>query len=250
MVLPTGGNFDYVAVVPDGADDGNFECETRSLEPARFMEHKRFGRQRLVGMAPTLTVAEAGLPSESGPGRPWVMRSRLTLTATSPERATVAKAAFHVDRALARRMLPGDVVHLGRTDCAGLALSILRKGELVAAVGAVTIVPLGQTVRAKLPNDLIDEALAVFHRRDPEFEFGEMPVEVIVDDASRILRTHDVGSVGPYEIRVRHGFIPSIPGRDECAAIWHKDLCSSVAAEASAEMLDIYESLMMMMSSQ
>jgi hypothetical protein len=248
MVMPVGGTFDYVAVVPDGADDGNFECGTQSLEPARFKGHKLFG-QRLVGLAPTLTVAEAGLPSESGPGRPWVMRSRLTLTATSPERATVAKASFHVDRALARRMLPRDVVHLGRTDCAGLALSILRKGELVAAVGAVTIVPLGQTVRARLPNDLIDDALAVFRRRDPEFEFGELPVEVIIDGASRILRTDDGGSVGRYEIFVRHGFIPSIPGRDECGAIWHKDLCPSVAARASVEMLDIDEPLAMAMSS-
>jgi hypothetical protein len=236
MAMPASGTFDYVAIVPEAADDGNFECTVQSAEAPRISAHNLID-DRLVGLTPKLTVAEAGITPDPGPGRPFVMRSRLTLTASSPENATVAAASFHVDRALARRMQPGDRLHLGRTHRGGLALSLVRKSELVVAVGAVIDVPLGRLVTAKFPYDLIDDVVAIFRRRDHEFELPEIPVEVIVGGSSKILASGG-GEIGEYEIFVTHGFLPSLPGADACAAIWRTDLCPSVAARATAELMD------------
>jgi len=234
--MPAAGTFDYVAVVPDDANDGIFVCQAESHEDVP-LTGSALADERLVGLKLTLAVADAGLTPENDKGLPWVLRARVTLTASSPERATVAQASFYIDRALARRMLPGDVIHLGRTSCAGLGLAIVRSGELVAAVGAVTKVPLGDRVTARAPRDLSDDAEVVFRRRDPEFEFTRLPIEVIVGGRSAIL---DRGrrTLGDYEIDVIHGFIPGVPGIDESAAIWRKGLCTSVAADASAKLMD------------
>jgi hypothetical protein len=235
MVMPASGTFDYVAIVPEAAADGVFECATQSREQIPITGDE-LSDGRLVGLGPRLTVSDAGLPPEAG-GAPGGMRRRFTLTADSQDRATVAEASFHVDRVLARRMLPGDVVHIGRTACAGLGLSIVRKGELVAAVGAVTAIPLGHSVGARFPRDLIDDAAAIFRRRDPKFEFSEWPIEIVVDGDSLII-FNGGGEVRGYAVSVRHGFISGDPGSDVCAAIWRTDLCPAVAARASAELMD------------
>jgi len=239
MVMPLCGTFDYVAVVPDDAADGLFVCQAESHEDVP-MQGSHLSDDRLVGLTPTLAVTDAGLTPENDKGLPWVMRALMRLTAKSEARATVAEAGFHVDRALARRMLPGDILHLGRTGCAGLGLSIVRQGQLVAAVGAVTTVPLGHGITARSPYDLTDDATAVFRRRDPEFTFLRLPIEVIVGGRSVIL---DAGrrTLGEYEIDVLHGFIPGVPGTNESAAIWRKGLCTSVAADASARLMAHHE---------
>jgi len=226
--MHTSGTFDYIAVVPDTANDGLFECRAESRKPA--------SDRRLVGLAPTLAVAEAGLTPDTSSGQPWVMRARVTLTASSRTEAAIADASFHIDRALARRMQPGDVIHLTRTTCASLALSIVRDGELVAAVGAVTAVPLGHHVTAHTPQDLVEDAAAVFRRRDFEFDFGTLPVEVVVTGRSVILG-HGGRALGGYEIVVIHGWRNGIPGSHECAAIWRADLCTYVAAHASMTLM-------------
>lgn len=237
MILDS-GTFDYVAVVPDDATDGLFECpaHTRELVAVGNSEY----RARLVGLEPKLIVTQAGIPSDTGPGRPWVMRSRLTLAAPKNTRATVAEAFFHVDRALTRRMLPGDEVYLRYTGCGGLGLSVVRRGELVVAVGNIAAVPLGGAVSAKAPLDLFQEARAVFERRDPHFDFPSEPIEITVGDETAIL-FGGVRDIGPYEIFVSHGWMPGLPGTDCCAAIWRKQLCSATAARASMEMLDTLE---------
>ena len=75
------------------------------------------------------------------------MRSRVTLTASAREDATISSISFYVDRDLIRQLRPGDEVHISRTACDCLGLSIIRMGELVAAIGAVTAVDLGRISR-------------------------------------------------------------------------------------------------------
>ena len=66
-----------------------------------------------------------------------------------------------------------------------MCLSVIRSGELIVAVGAVTAVPLGQEVQATIPRDLMEAAEDVFRRRDPGFHFRESPVEIAVSCSSR-----------------------------------------------------------------
>jgi hypothetical protein len=236
MVIHASGTFDYMAVVPDDAADGLFECPAHTH---RDIPNGN-GGSRLVGLEPRLVVSQAGIPSETGPGRPWVMRSRLTLAALDHAGATVAEASFYVDRALTRRMLPGDEVYLSYTDCGGLGLSVVRHGELVVAVGDIAAVPLGDTVQARVPSDLLGDASAVFARRDPHFHFPSTPIELTVADETAVVFS-GIRSLGPYGVFVAHGQLPGIPGTDCCAAIWRKQLCPETAARATMEMLDTIE---------
>src|SRR5688572_24884325 len=105
-MMPLCGTFDYVATVPDRSDGGLFECRAHVREPVVW--HGNDLRDaRLVGIAPMLRVTDAGLTPETDTRRPWVMRSRIALAASSRQQATVAAAFFHVDRALTSNLRSG-----------------------------------------------------------------------------------------------------------------------------------------------
>jgi hypothetical protein len=234
--MPASGTFDYVAIVPERSGDSEFECGGDVRE--RIVTTGDDLRDcRLVGVAPLIRVTDAGLTPDAGPRRPWVMRSRITLTASGRRQATVAEVSFHVDQALTSSMRMGDEIHLARTACGGLGLSVIRGGELVVAAGAVTAVPLGRRVRARIPMDLIARAKAVFRELDPDFEFSEQPLEVSVSGSPSILN-RGRRTVEEYQIFVVHGFLRGIPGTDECGAIFHQGQCPDVAAHASAMLMD------------
>jgi hypothetical protein len=236
MVMPASGRFAYVAIVPERLGTGDFECRAELREPiVRTGDDLR--DSRLVGMTPLLRVLDAGLTPDPGPQRPWVVRSRITLAAAARPLATVAEVSFHVDRALTSSMRQGDEVHLARTGCGGLGLSVIRGGELVVAVGAVTAVPLGRGVQARTPMDLVARAEAVFRDLDPEFAFEERPIELSVRGACSILY-RGRRTVEDYLFFVVHGFLDGIPGTNECAAISHEGRCPNVAAQASAMLMD------------
>ena len=237
MVMPPCGTFAYVAIVPNTIDDGAFECAAESREAVANTGHHLVDR-RLVGLAPVLTMADASLPARTHGGRPEVMRSRVTLTARTPEQATVAMVSFYLSKRLTLRLAPGDVIHLGRTSSSGLGVSVVRSGRLVVAAGAVASVPLGHSASANTPSDLIAGAKAVFRRHDPKFEFMESPLEVTVEGSRAILFRGGRRELGPFDIEVLHGFIPGIPGTDECAAIARRDVCSIYAAVTSATWLE------------
>ena len=153
---------------------------------------------RLVGPAPRLRVSPGGLTPDAGPLRPWVMRSCFTLTASSRKNATVAAASFHVDAALTSRLLEGDVIYLARSSCGGLGLSAVRQDTLIFAVGAVTAVPLGRSVTAQIPMDLVQRAAAVFHERDATFAFPALPLEVVANNC-RVVMLSGRPEVGGYK---------------------------------------------------
>jgi hypothetical protein len=238
MALPPSGTFDYVALVADARETWTAALCT-PIEPTG----DDLVDNRLVGYAPTLDISDAGMPAEvrvspfTGTVRPRVLRSRLTLTATDRKHASVASVAVHIDRALAGAMVPSDKLFIARTHGGGLGLSIVRAGQLVAAVGAVSAVALGGGVHARFPTEAVKEAESAFRKYDPEFELREVPVEIraaghtcVLDRARRRL--------GPYEIFAEHGFYRDEAGGDECVAIWRVGTCSDVAAIASAQLLD------------
>jgi hypothetical protein len=222
--------------MPASLPHGMFECRADLREPlVRSADHDR--DRCLVGPSPLVRVTDAGLTPDASARRPRVLRSRITLTAPSRRHATVAEVWFHVDRTLLACSQPGDQLHLVRTACAGLGLSVIRSGALVVAVGAVTALSLGTNAAARIPGDLITRVEAIFRERDPDFQLPETPVEVLVDGARSILsrgqRTH-----GPYHVWVAHGFLSGLPGTDECAAIWDERLCPKPVAQTSAMLMD------------
>jgi hypothetical protein len=129
-----------------------------------------------------------------------------------------------------------DALHISRTPCAGLGLSVLRDGQLVAAAGAISDVPLGPDVSIGTPGDLVREAECIFRTRDPEFQLRNCPVELRIGNVTRII---DFGrpTIGPYEILVRHGFLRGMPGTDVCVSIERVRVCPDTAAHHSAELI-------------
>jgi hypothetical protein len=120
-----------------------------------------------------------------------------------------------------------------------MGVSIIRDGQLLAAAGAVTAVPLGDSVHARIPCDVASAAEATFKRVDPHFAFRELPVELRISDEIRLLyrgRPH----IGAYEVFVEHGFCAGLPGTDECLAVCATGHCPITAVIASALLLDAH----------
>ncbi len=237
MAISPSGRFRYVVVVPDGAPDSSRDWPVTSFD-AREPVGNHNADERLVGLTPTLRITNAGLTPNPSPARPRVLRSRLTLTARTSHLAAVAGASFCVDKAIVGTLQPGDHLHMVRTGCGGLGVSVVRDDRLVAAAGAVTHLPLGNDVHARIPYDLVDEASAVFAKRDPGFHLPEYPVEFQVGEQVHIRPSSGAyGTMMPYRLVFFHGYREGIPGQDECAAIWHPDRCPDVAASATAQLL-------------
>ena len=241
MVMPYCGTFDYVAIVPDRSADGCFECLAQVREEI-ISSGDDLRDSRLVGVAPVFRITDAGVTPNPGPLRPRVMRSCITLTAPARRQATVAQASFHLDRAVTSSFRPGDVIHLARTGCGGLGLSAIRGGELVVAVGAVTAVPLGCEIEARIPRDLLVAAETIFRQRAPDFEFAELPIEFSVNGFHSVLYGGRP-ELGDFAVFVAHGFLQGVPGTAECAAISRRGLCPDDAANASALLLDCHDAL-------
>ena len=244
MSIPSAGTFEYAGVVPEDKDRflGQWrlidQSGARSSAPGDSLID-----DRLVGLQPLIEIIDAGLTPDvrlspfTGSVRPKVLLSRLTLRADSKDHATIAVFSFCVDRALTSSFHPGDVLHVARTSCGGLGLSVIRQGRLLAAVGAVTAVPHGESVSVRIPADVIQEAERVFSQLDSKFEFPELPLEVHVASERRVLFRGRPRIAG-YEVFVEHGFYPGTPGTDECAALSLVGGCPAPAAISSAQLLE------------
>jgi len=226
MVMHISGTFDYAFIVPEGARSSTRRIEGTLREPPEGEQ------ERLIGHAPLMVTEEYQREA-------WQLYSRITLTPRD-RYATARSFSFSVDRALITMLREGDVVHVSRTPCAGLGLSIVRDGQLVAAAGAICHVPLGPDVSVRTPGDLVRQSERIFQTRDPEYVFGRPPLEVRIGNVTRIL---DGGrpTIGPYELFVRHGFIMGFPGTDACASIERIRVCPDTAAHHSAELISKHE---------
>lgn len=242
MMLPS-GTFDYVGVVPDDWRRPSAPWRLRDTSAANpHSGNPHSSDDRLTGLSPFLEIEDAGVT----PGavvspytatvRPFVTLSRLTLRADGRERAAVAAFSFCVDQSLLQAMRPGDHLYLTRTLCAGLGLSIVRDERLVAAAGALTHVPLGSPVRVQHPAEALQRAEAELKTLDPTFEFHETPIEVVADVRRVLYRGHH--RVGKYALFVEHGFLPGLPGKDECGALADVERCPLVGATCSAQLME------------
>jgi len=137
---------------------------------------------------------------------------------------------------------PHDMLCMARTGCGGLVMSIIRDVHLVAAAGAASAVPLGESVHVRTPIDLITEAESVLRKHDPEFRFGHLPVEVRIGEQTRLLYGGRP-RIDSYDVFVEHGFYVGLPGVNECMAISLIGACPDVVAIASAQLMAVPDAL-------
>jgi len=234
MAVAPSATFQYVTVVPDGgAGTTPWVMESTELfEPTG----NEFLDNRLVGWKPLLYTSDAGVTPNPSPSRPAVYRVELRLVATDKKHASQETASYFFDRDLFNCLRPGDVLQMVQTSCCGFGASAIRQGKLIFAVGEVTAVPLGTDIDARIPWDLIERAKEVFHGRDSEFEFPELPVELRSGESSRIIYGGHVQMAG-YHVRVENGFYPSDDSIPECVSISLDEACDWVAASATAQLL-------------
>ncbi len=204
MVMPPCGTFDYFVVVPDQprecSDPWRIQAQVR--EPVQ-VTGEPLADSRLVGLCPTLEVT-GGLVALRAPHR---------------QHAQVAAASFEVDPALPSVFLPEDVLHLVRTRTADLAVSVIRQGELVVAIGAVSTVPLGRAVKiSSMPFTTTDS------------------VDVTVQEEMRRLQTGDRIQFAGYDVFVERCFVEGTPGQYECLSVALVSSCSPDVAIRSARL--------------
>jgi len=237
LAMPPCGTFRYFTIVPAEPLD-----ERSSPWPVRLAEKiDETGRERhdyrLTGLSPYLEITDAGRTPNPSVSRPSVFRSRLRLIASGRRNSTVSSASFYVAKDLTSRFEPGDVLHMARTSCGGLGLSLLRGGRLVFAAGAVSSVPLGDDVHAGTPYACVQEAESLFRNFDPEFEFEELPLLISICGHSRI-RFRGWQELGEYVCWIEHGYMRGIPGENECAAFALKGACGATPASSTAQLLN------------
>jgi len=235
--MPPCGTFHYFAIVSGKLPDKRSSPWSVQLAETVDENGDELHDARLTGLSPYLEITDGGPTPSPSVSRPSVLRSRLTLTASSRRNSTVSSASFYVDRDLTSIFEPEDRLHMARTSCGGLGLSLLRNGQLVFAVGAISSVPFGNDVQAGTPRDLVREAETAFKKRDPEFRFREFPVQISIRGRSRIM-FRGWEKLESYDIWLEHGFLPGIPGTDECAAVALEGACGAVPATASAQLLN------------
>jgi hypothetical protein len=118
-----------------------------------------------------------------------------------------------------------------------LGLSLIREGELVFAAGVITVVLLGEHIKARIPHDLIQAAEAIFKKQDETFKFHEYPIEVRVGSEQCVL----YGAwrqVGGYHVCMMHGFRDGLPGENECGALLSVGACHVSAALFTEQLLN------------
>jgi hypothetical protein len=255
-MTPLCGTFDYQAIVPEARSEGGFECYAKTRRPV-VRSGSHLEGDRLVGMSPRVCVTDAGPPSTPGLRPPWSLRkrSRIALVAIAQDRASVAEASFHIDKTFTDCAKAGDHMHLSGDGGCGLAFSLIRGGKLVAAAGALTLVPLGNGAEVRIPKDLISAAASVFQKRDPGFEFVERPVEVKIEGLREWYGQSRSGglqnsptdafisfgggeTIGDYRVIVRHGSFAREGGQSESLSICDKQMFTHAAAEFAAMLLD------------
>jgi hypothetical protein len=235
MAMPPCGTFHYAGVVPGARVDresGHWQLEDQSAVAAptevrprpawkfwmrdstRDDELDPLFHNRLVGLHPILRIADG----------------HLTLAASGRHRAQIESAVLEVDRSLIEQCQGGDVLTLVRTATADIGISLLRNGELVWAVGAVTVVPLGTTVDVQGGPRVYFSTRALRPRADTWVEISQS------GHKSR-LRGGDKATTGRYNVSVLRAFQDGLPGTYESVAISLDGYGLHEAAVRSAHLL-------------
>jgi len=216
MVMPLCGTFHYAGAVPDlqaGLELAQWTLEDQSgaemiaqiESPTWWKFWKRPARpadrlddlrdNRLVGLRPVVRI--------SG--------SQLILQAARRHCAQVRSASVELDRTLLEGLQAGDRIELVRTGTADIGVCLLRAGELLWAVGAVTTVPLGPVLRMR-GGPAVNPALDAWPQR-------ETWVEASIEGQTSRLHDGEALTLGEYRVRLARAFKDGIPGQYENAAI-------------------------------
>jgi hypothetical protein len=232
MTMPPCGTFHYCVTLPGESVDSSVSLQ---LQLGQLIEPTGdpLNDNRLLGYSPTLLITDAGpAPSERHPA---IRRCRFSLTAAADKEG--CSASFYIDRELPRNFVAGDTLHLARTSCGGLGLSLLRGEQLVLAVGAISSVPLGEDFRTISPLEWVHKIESLFQNSDPTFELYNYPVQLDAYGETRI-RFGGITHLGKYEVCVLHGFRVGCPGTDECVGIALKGTCGPAPIARSARWLE------------
>ena len=217
---------------------------------APWTVHGTHAGAHLLGPTPTLQITDAGIIRGGGPLSPFcriikptVQAAAFTLTASEGDIVSAKAVSFLVDHALAEALQSGDTLHIARSSRGGLAVSIIRSGRLVAAVGAVSAVDLDSvTFRTcddlteatlhRLRRDLIPEGQS---RPDPDFPEAVYPVEFVAVSGARVGPIFD-GRLTLEEYAIDVIYTAFADG-DECVSITRSGLVGRVAGALSAQLL-------------
>ena len=182
MAMHPDSTYCYATTVPEGAaDSAPWVMErAQSLASIPCTESDISG----LGDRPFLHVSEAGIISNPSASRPSVVRCGLQLARTDDK---FRGNTQFIDKALIHGCRPGERFHVAYTGVAGTGISLLRNGKLILAVGEISAVPLGEDFTARTPIDLALAAERIFHARDPEFRFLEIPLEISCRGKTRLL---------------------------------------------------------------
>src|SRR5687767_4480721 len=209
MAIPDCGTFHYNGAVPDTKaerESGKWRLEDQSGAISdtewKFSKRNDLLHNRLVGLRPTLRI----------------MGRQLILEAAGRHRALIPSASLELDESLIAIFQGGDVLTLVRTDTGDIGVSLLRRDQLVVAVGAVTETLLGNDV-------------AVWNAR------METWVDVSVSGETRQLRGGEETTICNYRFSVIRSFQDGLPGTYESLAISLDGSCAHEAAVHSAELI-------------
>lgn len=194
MISPS-GLFSYVAVfAQDSFGDG--EINVRAQD--------RTGQRSLTGDNPRI--------------RFW--GDQMVLIATDEQRAAVKWFRFRTGDVVARLAEPGDVLELERTGPGQLRLTIVREGQLILAIGAVSGVTFGPDVSVACSD-------------------SSPVVRLSSTNQDLELRARDSAQLGGYDIYAERLPEGGHPGRAECLSIVLANDATIVnAARRAATLLD------------
>ena len=233
MVMPLCGTFHYAGVVPDtraARESGQWQLQDESGAEVRYRPWWKVWKRdptgdadldalrynRLIGLRPTLRISGGHLVLQA-PGRPW---------------AQIRSASLELAPSFIESSRGGDILTLVRTGTADVGVSVVRRGRLMVAAGALTAIPLGDdvVVRDGPTVDLSADGPERWPRLDTW-------IDISVSGEARRLRGGEGTTISDYMFSVVRCFQDGEPGMYACLAITLRGACPHEAALHSAELL-------------
>jgi hypothetical protein len=223
--------FDYVMEVPpDGRDAMPWTARLRAkTEPEPIYSD---------AYPPPAVGPVADVVLEDFEARVGVLRTRVRFLARDERDASFREVSFVVDRRFFGMLRPRDVISAAQSAGRLFGVSVMRDDYLVAAVGAVTAVPLGDVVTVRFPIDFVREVAPVYRKHDSRYRPREVPVEIVTEEGTRLMH-EGRARFGRYEFFVVNGFV----GGSECMAITCLGICPEVAATLTAPVINSPDSI-------
>src|SRR5262249_53384002 len=134
---------------------------------------------------------------------------RLVIVASEESNSTFRNVSVLIGDAVKSAAQAGDRLYIIRTGCGGIGLSVLRREELILAIGAIAEVPLGNEIKVTWHplraswNDFVTDTW----------------LELRVQSHSITLRERETAEIEDYCIYVERKWEPGTPGTDGYVSI-------------------------------